>query len=128
MTEKSGRVDIIKEIEVHGVLPEGENQIYMVHTHGMEEYGFPNLLIESSEIFIYVATSLLNSVCDWLVNDVKIENINKAKQEPIALTGLPNMKFEETDYEDQRVWKLIPLENVVCSCCSELKPEGVTEH
>lgn len=128
MTEKAERVDIIKEIEVHGVLPEEGSPIYMVHTHGMREFGFPDLLIESSEIFVFVATSLLNSICDWLINDVKIDSIKKAKEEPIVLRGLPSMKFEEIEYEEQTVWKLIPTEKVECSFCGECIGEGVTKH
>jgi len=123
--EKNERVDVIKQIEVHGVLPEEGSYIYMVHTHGMREFGFPDLLIESSEIFMYVATSLLNTVCDWLINDVKVENINKARQEVIALHGLPNMKFEEAEYDGHEVWKLTPIERVACACC---EPKGVTKH
>ena len=130
MTEQVERVDVIEEIEVHGVLPEEGSQIYVVHTHGMENYEMPNLLIEASEVFTFMATSILNSICDWLINDVKVAQIEKAKGEVIALRGLPNMEFTEGEYDGQEVWKLSPTEKVECSCCGvpDGKPEGATSH
>jgi hypothetical protein len=130
MTKKDERVDVIEEIEVHGVLPEDDSHIFMVHTHGMEKYELPNLLVEASEIFTYVATSLLNSMCDWLINDVKKANLDNAKSDPVVLRGLPNMEFIETVYDGEKVWKLTPTEKVECACCniSDGKPEGVTTH
>ena len=130
MTEQIERIDVIEEIEVHGVLPEHGGHIYMVHTHGMEKYEMPNLLIEASEIFTFMATSLLNSICDWLINDVKDAGLEKAKGEVIALRGLPNMEFIETEYDGQPVWKLTPTEKIECACCGvpDGKPEGATAH
>jgi len=130
MTKKDERVDIVKEIEVHGVLPEDGSHIFMVHTHGMEDYGIPNLLVEASEIFTFVATSLLNSICDWLVNDVKEANIEKIKNDTISLRGLPNMEFVDAVYDGEEVWKLTPTDKVECACCSvsDGKPEGATTH
>jgi hypothetical protein len=130
MIKKAKRVDIIKEIEVHGVLPEEGSHIFMVHTHGMEKYGLPNLLIESSEIFTLMATSLLNAMCDWLINDVEKSNVEKIKSDTVSLGGLPNMEFTDAVYDGEGVWKMVPSEKVKCSCCdvSDGKPEGVTTH
>ena len=130
MTKKYDRVNVVNEIEVHGVLPEEGSQIYMVHTHGMENYEMPNLLIEASEVFTFMATSILNSICDWLINDVKVAQIEKAKGEVIELRGLPNMEFIEAEYDGQEVWKLTLTEKVECACCGvpDGKPEGVTSH
>jgi len=129
---KTNKINVMDDIVVHAVFPEENEKIVMLHTHGMERFGRPNLLVESNEIFLLMAASLLNTMCDWLLNGIQQFEVEKAKEEPIKLSGMPDMAFREIEFEGEKVWEIYPTERPqcdTCSCCPDGKPpENVTKH
>lgn len=64
------RIDVQKIIVIHGVIPEeDECHLMNIHTHGLEKFNYPNLLVLAPPILYSQAGLLLGAVSDWLLND-----------------------------------------------------------
>ena len=129
---ETNKIDVVEVIDIHAVFPEEDEKIVMLHTHGMERFGRPNLLVESNEIFLIMAASLLNTICDWLLNVVQQSELEKAKEEPIKLSAMPDMAFRDAEFEGEKVWEIYPTERpecATCHCCPDgSPPENATKH
>ena len=64
-------VDIYKELVIHAVIRE-DDTITVMHTHGLNKYGWPELEVYGIHAFlISITKNIMNSIANWLINDIK---------------------------------------------------------
>jgi len=93
-----------KDIVIHAV-PEEEIEfpLYNVHSHGMEKFGYPNLVIFCSGGLIYEAAKLINIIQSWIASGPKLINPGDLENHRLNIDGYPPVKF-------------LPVENFGESC------------
>lgn len=104
--------EIMEKVQIH-LVTDGEAQLGWIHTHGMEEWGLPNLEIRGLPLFLGpAATSLLNHVASYMVGlkaegrRVELgERMGTGPMEIFQFVELPPIKGDEAHFEHPR-WAL----------------------
>jgi len=108
----------MSKIQVHCVTS-GEETKGWVHTHGMAEYGLPELEIRNVPVFLGVpASTVLRAVCEYMLDSGKRVSLgeNMALNEKMAFSfrsAVP-ISGEDEHYKVER-WELIDLLDF-CQC------------
>jgi hypothetical protein len=108
----------MSKIQVHCVTS-GEETKGWVHTHGMSNYGLPELEIRNVPVFLGVpASTVLRAVCKYMLDSGKQINLgeNMALNEKVAFSFRKAVPIpgEEDHYKAER-WELIDLA-CICQC------------
>ena len=114
---KENRLNVIDKLEIHMVMYDeiGCN----VHTHGMSEFGYPELFIDTPILFANEAGSVLNNVADWIVNNLNLEEGESLESHRLLLDGYcpaPISFVPETNFGDNSL-RLIVVVNCSCDEC-----------
>ena len=102
----------------------GQDTKGWVHTHGMDQYGLPELEMRDVPGFLGEdAGRFLNSVCDYMLDSGSVIKLG----ETMAISPRTRFRFikpdpipgEEEHYEVER-WQIVDVEGCCEECC--LKP------
>lgn len=113
----------MKRIDLHYVIS-GRDTKGWVHTHGMNQYGLPEL--ESRDVpgfLAEAAAAILNTVCDYMLDSGEIVSLGQT----MALSPRTRFRFMkpdpipgEEDHYDVERWQIVEVEACCQDCC--LKP------
>ena len=110
-------------VECHHVISGSQTKGW-VHTHGMDQFGLPDLEIRSVPAFLAAsAATILRTACDYMIDSGKKVSLG----ETMAVSDRTVFRFEkaepipgqETHYDTER-WQIVEVECV----CSECKATG----
>jgi len=90
-----------------------------VHTHGMIEFGYPELFIDTPFLFANEAGNVLNNVADWIINELNLEEGESLESHRLDLDGYctaPISFVPETNFGDNSL-RLIVVVNCSCDEC-----------
>ena len=62
------RVDVLKAVRIHFVIPATGEELFNVHTHGLEAYGHKELQVLVPGFCSNAAASILNNHADRVIN------------------------------------------------------------
>lgn len=113
------RIDVQKVIQIHGVFEgDGDDVVLNYHTHGLEEFGYPNLTIYASPLLKGSAVTLLNNISDWLINDFTgVKDGETLEKHVVTLDEFPPIFFTPITVFDENV--LLLDTELKCDGCGD---------
>ena len=104
-------------IECHHVISGTETKGW-VHTHGMDQFGLPELEIRNVPAFLAGnAAAILRTVCDYMIDSGKkvalAETMAISDQSVVEFQKAEPMVGQENHYDTER-WQIVEAE---CRCC-----------
>ncbi len=121
-TPRKKKVDVMKCLVIH-MISEGPS-VGWVHTHGMREFGHPELEIRCLPKFMMMyGGSLLNELGSFILNSGEVFKTGEVVQLGISKfrlsRGEPNPADpDEAAHYQEEVWRLIDVEDAPCAVCN----------
>lgn len=110
MTKK---IDVKEHIQIDAVIPDEAGAGYWVHTHGMAQFGKPDLeIIRVRGMFVYAASYILNGVAQKMVDGAEIKPYQTADLGTgVRVVFLP---LDDTSHFDNDCLRIAEAEIVTC--------------
>ena len=118
--KRRGSIDVMRAITIHNVFQDG--YLNNVHTHGLENYGYPNIQMMVPGVLWPAAGELINTIANWLLNDFAgLKDGETLEDHSVTIhdDGYENRIHFALVRDEEDGDFIVPLSLTECACCGD---------